>query len=114
MAGLGAECWAAVYRMDLTQASAIDNARVWFFVVIILTQLSMALLIAPISTAGAFSTEMARGHVFLILATGLTPAEIVFGTLSARMLAVLSSGPVRRAGAGPFVAARRDSSAEAD
>ena len=50
----------------------------------------MVLLVAPISTAGAFSTEMARGHIFLMLVTGMTPAEIVCGTLCARLLPALS------------------------
>ena len=34
---------------------------------------------------------MARGHVLLALVTGMTPAEIIFGTLAARVLAVLWS-----------------------
>ena len=91
LAALSAVCWATVYRMELFQARAIEDARVWCFVIIVMTQLSMVLLVAPVATAGAFSTEMARGHVLLTLVTGITPAEIIFGTLAARVLAVLWS-----------------------
>jgi hypothetical protein len=91
LAGLAAVCWSASYRLDLRQSSTISMAREWCFKIIVLTQLSMLLLVAPASTAGAFSTEIARGHVFLMLVTGLTPAEIVCGTLFARLLPVLSS-----------------------
>jgi hypothetical protein len=91
VAGLAAVCWAASIRVDLTQSSTIDMARDWCFRIIVLSQLSMLLLVAPASTAGAFSTEIARGHVFLMLVTGMTPAEIVCGTLFARLLPVLLS-----------------------
>ena len=91
VAGLAAVCWSASYRFDLTQSNTISMAREWCFKIIVLTQLSMLLLVAPASTAGAFSTEIARGHVFLMLVTGMTPAEIVCGTLFARLLPVLSS-----------------------
>jgi ABC-type transport system involved in multi-copper enzyme maturation permease subunit len=91
LAALAAVFGATVYRVELVQASTIADARVWCFVIVVLTQLSMVLLVAPVSSAGAFSTEMARGHVFLMMVTGLTGAEIVFGTLAARILAVLSS-----------------------
>ena len=91
LAALAGVFGATLYGVELVQTSAIAEARVWCFVIIVLTQLSMVLLVAPASSAGAFSTEMARGHVFLMLVTGLTTAQIVFGTLAARMLAVLSS-----------------------
>ena len=91
LAGLAAVCWSVSYRFDLTEASTINTAREWCFKIVVLTQLSMLLLVAPASTAGAFSTEIARGHIFLMLVTGMTPIEIVCGTLFARLLSVLSS-----------------------
>jgi hypothetical protein len=89
-AGLAALCWSVSFRLDLTQASTIGVARDWCYRIIVLTQLSLLLLVGPASTAGAFSTENARGHVFLMLVTGMTSAEIVCGTLCARLLPVLS------------------------
>ena len=91
VAVLAAVCWSASYRLDLTQSNTISMAREWCFRIIVLTQLSMLLLVAPASTSGAFSTEIARGHVFLMLVTGLAPAEIVCGTLLARFLPLLLS-----------------------
>ncbi len=91
LAALSAVFGATLYRVELVQAGAVADARVWCFVIVVLTQLSMVLLVAPVSSAGAFSTEMARGHVFLMMVTGLSAAEIVFGTLAARSLVVLSS-----------------------
>src|SRR5262249_31915718 len=89
-AALAAVCWAASKNFDLTQSSSIGLTRDWCYRIVVLAQISMLLLVAPASTAGAFSTEIARGHVFLMLVTGLTPAEIVCGTLCARLLSVLS------------------------
>jgi ABC-type transport system involved in multi-copper enzyme maturation permease subunit len=75
--------------MGVTNVGSIGLARDWCYRIIVLTQISMLLLVAPASTAGAFSTEIARGHVLLMLVTGMTPAEIVCGTLAARLLPVL-------------------------
>jgi hypothetical protein len=90
LAGLAAVSWAAPNRLELTHSGSIALARDWCYRIIVLTQISMLLLVAPAATAGAFSTEIARGHVFLMLVTGLTPREIVCGTLCARLLPVLS------------------------
>ena len=89
LAALAAVSWAASKSLDLTQSSSIGLARDWCYRIVVLTQISMLLLVAPASTAGAFSTEIARGHVLLMLVTGLSPAEIVCGTLCARLLPVL-------------------------
>jgi ABC-type transport system involved in multi-copper enzyme maturation permease subunit len=91
LAGLAAVWWAAAGRVDLTQTRAIARAGEWYFTIVVLAQLSMVLLCAPASTAGAFSSEMARGHVSLMLITGLTAAEIVLGTLCARLMSVLAT-----------------------
>jgi ABC-type transport system involved in multi-copper enzyme maturation permease subunit len=91
LAGLAAVWWAVVSRMDVTQASATARAGESYFAVIVLAQLSMVLLAAPASTAGAFSTDMSRGHVLVMLATGLSAAEIIVGTLCARLMTVLAA-----------------------
>jgi ABC-2 family transporter protein len=90
-AGLAAVWWQSASRMDLSQVSQIAQAGEWYFEVIVATQLSMVLLAVPAMAAGAFSTEMARGHVSLMLVTGLTPAEILLGTLCARLVPVLGT-----------------------
>ena len=91
LAGLAAVCWAVLYRSELSQASALGGARDWCFALVVLTQLSMLLLVAPASIAGGFGTEIARGHVLLMMGAGLTSMEIVCGTLCARLLSVLMS-----------------------
>ena len=61
--GLGAVMVIGVRRLDLSQVSQAAKVGEWFFEVTALVQLSMVLLAAPAATAGAFCTEMARGHV---------------------------------------------------
>jgi ABC-type transport system involved in multi-copper enzyme maturation permease subunit len=91
LVGLGAMWWREVSRLDVSQPRGMARAGEWYFGVIVLAQLSMVLLAAPAATAGAFGGEMARGHVCLMLVTGLTPLEIVLGTLAARLLPVLGA-----------------------
>jgi hypothetical protein len=88
--GLTAAWWAEASRPALSQTSGMI-ARVGerYFEVIVLAQVSMVLLAAPAATAGTFCTEMARGHVCLMLVAGMTPIEILIGTLGARLLPVL-------------------------
>ena len=81
--GLGAVTEVGVRRLDLGQVSEMAKVGEWFFVAITLLQLSLVLLAAPAATAGAFCTEMARGHVCLMLVSGINSAQIVFGTLGA-------------------------------
>jgi ABC-type transport system involved in multi-copper enzyme maturation permease subunit len=90
-AGLAAVWWRTVSRMDLSYVSQMAQAGEWYFEVIVAAQLAMVLLAAPAIAAGTFSTEMARGHVSLMLVTGLSPAEIVLGTLCARLVPVLGT-----------------------
>jgi ABC-type transport system involved in multi-copper enzyme maturation permease subunit len=87
--GLCAIWWAEVSRLDLTRTSSISKAGEQYFAIIAVAQLSLALMAAPAATAGAFSTEMAHGHVSLMLVTGMTAREIVFGTLCARLLQIV-------------------------
>ncbi len=88
---LGAVTEVGVRRLDLGQASEMAKVGEWFFVAITLLQLSMVLLAAPAATAGAFCTEMARGHTCLMLVSGINSAQIVFGTLGARLLHLLGT-----------------------
>ncbi len=88
---LGAVTEVGVRRLDPGQASEMAKIGEWFFVAITLLQLSMVLLAAPAATAGAFCTEMARGHVGLMLVSGINSAQIVFGTLGARLLHLLGA-----------------------
>jgi ABC-type transport system involved in multi-copper enzyme maturation permease subunit len=77
----------------LNQAQVGDQARVgeWMFGVVVAGQLSIVLLAGPASAAGAFCTELARGHVRLMLVSGMRSNEIVFGTLCARLLPLLGA-----------------------
>src|SRR5205814_8192917 len=54
-------------------------------------QVSMVLFAAPAATAGAFCSRMVRGHLGLMMISGVSPAEIVVGTLCARLLTVLAT-----------------------
>ncbi len=89
--GLGVVTLVGVRRLDLSQVSQVAKVGEWFFEVTVLVQLSMVLLVAPAATAGAFCTEMARGHVSLMLVSGMSSAQIVFGTLGARLLHLLGA-----------------------
>jgi ABC-type transport system involved in multi-copper enzyme maturation permease subunit len=83
---LGGVTEIGVRRLDLAQVSEVAKVGEWFFETIAAVQLSLILLAAPAATAGAFCTEMARGHVLLMLVSGITSTQIVFGTLGARLL----------------------------
>jgi ABC-type transport system involved in multi-copper enzyme maturation permease subunit len=89
LAGLGAVWWQGASRLDLSQVSQFAQAGEWYFEVIVAVQISMVLLAAPALTAGTFGTELVRGHVSLMMVSGLAPIEIVLGTLCARLLPVL-------------------------
>jgi hypothetical protein len=89
LAGLAAVWWQGVSSLDLRQVIQIAKAGEWYLKVIVVVQLSMVLLAAPAVTAGTFGTDLARGHVSLMLVTGLAPGEILLGTLCARLLPVL-------------------------
>ncbi len=89
--GLGGVMAIAVRRLDLRQVSEAARVGEWLFVLTVLVQLSMVLLAAPAATAGAFCTEMAHGHVCLMLVSGMSTVEIVVGTLAARLLHLLGA-----------------------
>jgi ABC-type transport system involved in multi-copper enzyme maturation permease subunit len=91
LVGLSAVWWKEVSQLDLSRPSRMARAGEEYFVVIVLAQLSTVLLAVPAATAGAFSTAIARGQVCLMLASGVTAAEIVLGTLAARLLPVLGT-----------------------
>ncbi len=59
-----------------------------FFRAIVFTQLTLVVLAAPASTAGAICREKASGNLGQMLATDLSDAEIVLGKLAARLLPV--------------------------
>ncbi len=86
---LGIVTGVGVQRLDPRKVSEAAKVGEWFFEVLTLVQLSMILLAGPAATAGAFCTEMARGHVCLMLASGISSTQIVFGTLAARLLHLL-------------------------
>jgi ABC-type transport system involved in multi-copper enzyme maturation permease subunit len=77
--------------LDLAQVGEQARLGEWMFVVIVVGQLSIVLLAGPASAAGAFCTELARGHVRLMLVSGMSGIEIVFGTLCARLLPLLGT-----------------------
>ena len=56
-----------------------------FFVGLAVIQLSLVLLVAPASMAGALCVDKARGTLMHVLVTDLTDAEIVWGKLAARL-----------------------------
>ena len=89
LVGLGGVMTIGVSRLDLNQVRDLARVGEWFFEVIVLVQLSIVLLAAPAATAGVFCTEMARGHVGLMLVSGMSATEIVVGTLAARVLPLL-------------------------
>ncbi len=91
LVGLGAVTEIGVRRLDLAQVSEVAKVGEWFFEAIAVVQVSMILLGAPAATAGAFCTEMARGHVCLMLVSGISSTQIVFGTLGARLLHMLGA-----------------------
>jgi hypothetical protein len=91
LVGLAAIWLTRVSRLDLIQAGEMAKAGEWFFDVIAVGQVSLMLFAAPAATAGAFCTQRVRGHLGLMLVTGIRPAEIVFGTLCARLLTVLAT-----------------------
>jgi ABC-type transport system involved in multi-copper enzyme maturation permease subunit len=56
-----------------------------FFYALTGVQVSLILLAAPASTAGAFGSDRARGTLLHLFVTDLSDAEIVLGTLGARL-----------------------------
>jgi ABC-type transport system involved in multi-copper enzyme maturation permease subunit len=92
LVGLTVMWWKEVSsQLDASRPASVARAGQWYFGVIVVGQLSMVLLAAPAATAGAFSTEVARGNVCLMLVAGLTPLEIILGTLAARILSLLGA-----------------------
>ena len=79
LAGLGAVWWAVTSRGNSSALSVMAKVGQGFFQVIVLGQLAMVLLAAPAATAGTFGMDKARGHVCLMLITGLTALDIVLG-----------------------------------
>jgi ABC-type transport system involved in multi-copper enzyme maturation permease subunit len=90
LVGLGAAWWAGVSRLEMNRADQMAKAGEWFFAVVAVGQVSMALFAAPAATAGAFCNQLVRGHLGLMLISGVAAAEIVVGTLGARLMTVLS------------------------
>jgi ABC-type transport system involved in multi-copper enzyme maturation permease subunit len=88
--GLGAAWWVRVSRLEMSRANEMAKAGEWFFAVVAIGQVSMVLFAAPAATAGAFCNQLVRGHLGLMLISGVSPAEIIVGTLAARLLTVLS------------------------
>jgi hypothetical protein len=86
---LGVVWWAQTSRPDSSAVRTMARVGEGFFQAIALAQLAMVLLAAPAATAGAFGTDKARGHVFLMLITELSVPAIVLGTLAARLLPVI-------------------------
>ncbi len=89
--GLGVVTGIGVRQLDLRQVGEAARVGEWYFEVIAAVQVSLVLLAAPAATAGAFCTDMARGHVGIMLVSGISPAQIVFGTLGARLLHLLGA-----------------------
>jgi ABC-type transport system involved in multi-copper enzyme maturation permease subunit len=89
--GLGMVTLIGLRRLDLGEVSELAKIGEWFFQVTAAVQLLLVLLAAPAAMAGAFCTEMARGHVSLMLVSGVSPNQIIFGTLGARLLHLLGA-----------------------
>ncbi len=89
--GLGVVWWIAASRFELSRANELAKLGEWFFKAVAVGQISMVLFAAPAVTAGAFCNQRVRGHLGLMLISGVTPAEIIFGTLCARLLTVLTA-----------------------
>jgi hypothetical protein len=89
LAGLGAVWWVLASRPVPDVPRVMAQAGEEFFIVIVLGQLAMVLLSAPAATAGTFGMQKARGHVCLMLITGVTSLDIVLGVLAARLLPVV-------------------------
>jgi len=60
-----------------------------FYYAIAFSQLSLVLLAAPATAAGAICTAKARGSLLTTLTTDLSDAEIVLGTLAGRLASAL-------------------------
>jgi hypothetical protein len=71
-----------------------------FFYALTTIQISLILLAAPASTAGSLGTDRARETLLQIMVTDLSDAEIVLGTLAARLAPVVA----RIAAAAPVAA----------
>jgi hypothetical protein len=79
LAGLAAVWWTSESQPAANAPRAMSRAGQAFFEVIVLGQIAMVLLAAPAATAGTFGMDKARGHVCLMLITGLTALDIVLG-----------------------------------
>jgi ABC-type transport system involved in multi-copper enzyme maturation permease subunit len=86
----------ATAPLDGDEVAAVPSARLAatvgksFFYTLSTLQLALILLAAPAATAGALGMERARGNLLQMLVTDLSDAEIVLGTLAARLAPVLS------------------------
>jgi ABC-type transport system involved in multi-copper enzyme maturation permease subunit len=60
-----------------------------FFNAIVFTQMTLTLMVAPASTAGAICQDRSSGKLEQLLTTALSDSEIIFGKLAARLLPML-------------------------
>jgi ABC-type transport system involved in multi-copper enzyme maturation permease subunit len=75
---------------NLTARQQLVEAGQSFFFTMTIIQLSLVLLAAPASTAGAICLDKARGTLSHVMVTDLSDREIVLGKLSARLVPVLN------------------------
>ena len=60
-----------------------------FFNAIVFTQMTLTLMVAPASTAGAICEDRSSGKLEQLLTTELSDSEIILGKLAARLLPML-------------------------
>ncbi len=60
------------------------------FQALIIIQISVVLLVAPVATAGSICVDKSRGTLYHVFVTDLTDREIVLGKLGARLLSLVT------------------------
>lgn len=89
LAGLEVVWWAETTRRSSLSILVLSEVGHRTFQAFAAMQLMLVLLAAPAATAGAFCLDRSRGNLTQVLTTDLTAAEIVLGTLAARIMPVM-------------------------
>ncbi len=72
---------------DHSQMAAFGNR---LFQSLIIIQIAVILLVAPVATAGSICVDKSRGTLYHVFVTDLTDREIVLGKLGARLLSLVT------------------------
>ncbi len=89
LVGLGVVWFTRRIDMRFVTLQALAAIGSAFYTALMGIELSMALIVAPASAAGAICQDRSKGGLALLMTTELTDSEIVLGRLASRLLSTL-------------------------